>query len=51
MEPAGERRTERPDVSVIMVNWNCADVLLDCLHCLENGGLEGPALSRTRGGR
>ena len=41
MEPRGEKRTERPDVSVIMVNWNCADVLLDCLRCLENGALEG----------
>jgi GT2 family glycosyltransferase len=41
MEHRGERGTEHPDVSVIMVNWNCADVLLDCLRCLENGALEG----------
>lgn len=41
MEPRGERRTEQLDVSVIMVNWNCADFLLDCLRCLENGALEG----------
>lgn len=41
MEPGGAGQTGPPDVSVIMVNWHCAEVLLDCLRCLENGALEG----------
>ena len=41
MEPGGGRRTHHPDVSVIIVNWRCAEVVLDCLRCLENGALEG----------
>jgi len=41
IETRAAGQTEPPDVSVIMVNWHCADVLLDCLRCLEKGALEG----------